>query len=100
MSAPQIRGNYDELTTISGTLRSQGDAIKAMNQRLKSAQETLKGGDWIGKGATKFYQEMDGQVMPALQRLTNALTEAGRVTKEIANVIKQAEEESSGCFHL
>lgn len=100
MSAPTIRGDYDGLKTIAGTLRSQGDAIKAMNQRIKSAMETLKGGDWIGEGARKYYAEMDGQVMPALQRLANALSEAGRVTQEIASTIKQAEEGAAGCFHL
>lgn len=100
MSAPVFRGDYDQLKTIAGTLRSQGDAVKAMNQRLKSAQQTLEGGDWIGVGATKFYQEMNGQVHPALQKLANALSEAGRVTQEIANVTKQAEDDSAGCFHL
>lgn len=100
MSAQIVRGDYQQLSTIAGTLRSQGDAIKAMNQRIKSAQQTLEGGDWIGLGATKFYQEMNGQVMPALQRLTNALTEAGRVVQEIASTIKEAEEGASRCFHV
>jgi len=100
MSAPVYRGEYDQLKAIAGTFRSQGDAIKAMNQRIKSAQQTLEGGDWIGEGAKKFYAEMNGQVMPALQRLSNALSEAGRVTQEIAQVTKQAEDESAGCFHL
>jgi WXG100 family type VII secretion target len=100
MTAPVFRGEYDQLKSIAGTLKSQGDAIKAMNQRIKSAQQTLEGGDWIGEGAKKFYAEMNGQVHPALQRLSNALSEAGRVTQQIAQVTKQAEDDSAGCFHL
>lgn len=100
MPAPVFRNDYDQLKAIAGTLRSQGDAIKAMTKRLKSAEETLKNGDWIGGGAKKFYAEFDGQIAPALQRLANALSEAGRVTQEIAQIAKQCEDDSAACFHL
>lgn len=62
--------------------------------------ETLKGGDWIGKGATAFYSEMNDQVMPTMQRLQRALTEAARITQQISQIMKEAEQEASGCFHV
>jgi WXG100 family type VII secretion target len=88
------------LRTISSTFRSNADALNGTNQKLKSAIGTLQQGDWIGKGATAFYSEMNGQVMPAMQRLRNALSEAARVTQEMAQVIKQAEQDASGCFRM
>lgn len=100
MPSPTVRGNYDELRTISSTFRSNADSINGTNQKLKSAMGTLQSGDWVGKGATAFYQEMNGQVMPAMQRLRNALSEAARVTQEMAQVIKQAESDASACFRL
>lgn len=100
MPSPTIRGEYNDLRNIASTFRSNADSINGTNQKLKSAMETLQGGDWIGKGATAFYSEMNGQVMPSMQRLRNALSEAARVTQEISQVIKQAETDSSGCFRL
>jgi WXG100 family type VII secretion target len=100
MPCPTVRGHYDELRTISSTLRSNADAINSTNQKLKSAIGTLQGGDWIGKGATAFYSEMNGQVMPSMQRLRNALSEGGRVVQEIAQLLSQCEKDASSCFRV
>jgi WXG100 family type VII secretion target len=100
MSSPQIRADYDQLKTIQSTFNSQAEAIAGMNQNIKGCVETLKGGDWIGEGARAFYQEMDGQVVPSLTRLQRALAEAGRLTQQISQLMKQAEDESSSCFKI
>jgi WXG100 family type VII secretion target len=85
---------------MSQAFNQQADAIAKMNQTLKSCQETLQGGDWIGQGANAFQQEMNGQVMPSLGRLQKALTEAARLTAQMSQIIKQAEQDASGVFHL
>ena len=100
MASPTVRAHYDELKTIQQTFNQQADAVAQMNQNLQGRVETLKSGDWIGKGATAFYQEMDGQVMKSLTRLQRALSEAARITAQISQVMKQAEEDASGVFHL
>ena len=100
MASPTVRAHYDELKTIQQTFNQQADAVAQMNQNLQGRIETLKSGDWIGKGATAFYQEMDGQVMKSLTRLQRALSEAARITAQISQVMKQAEEDASGVFHL
>jgi uncharacterized protein YukE len=43
---------------------------------------------------------MGDTVMPTMQRLQKALAEAGRITQQISQVMKAAEDEASGCFHL
>lgn len=100
MPSTTVRAHYDELRTIQQTFNRQADAVAQTNQGLKSRMETLKSGDWIGKGATAFYQEMDGQVVPSLQRLQRAMSEAARITAQIAQLMKQAEDEASSCFRL
>jgi WXG100 family type VII secretion target len=100
MPSPTVRANYDELKTIQQTFNQQADAVAKTNQALKARMETLKSGDWIGKGATAFYQEMDGQVMPSMNRLQRALAEASRITAQIAQLMKQAEDEASGVLHI
>jgi WXG100 family type VII secretion target len=100
MAATTVRSNYDELKSIQNTFNQNAGAIASMNQNVKSRVETLQGGDWIGQAATKFYQEMDSSVMPSLNRLQKALTEAARITQQIANTMKQAEDEASSIFKL
>lgn len=100
MPAPRIRGDYEQLTHIAQTFGTQADQLNATLQRLKAAQGTLAGGDWVGEGARKFYEEMDAQVQPVLQRLVNALQQAQQVTGEISRIIKQAEDDAAACFKL
>lgn len=100
MTASTFRANYDELKQAQNTFNQNAGAIASMNQNLKAQLETLQGGDWIGEAATKFYQEMDSSVMPSLNRLQKALQEAGRITHQIATLVKQAEDDAAGVFKL
>lgn len=96
----KIRIHYDEMTQISQMFKQQEDAIKQTNRRLKSQVETLKSGEWIGKGANKFYQEMDNQVMPSMVRLEKAMGQAAQVTKKIHTIMHQAEDEASSVLKV
>jgi WXG100 family type VII secretion target len=98
--ADRCRADFNQLTQIASVFNQQGDAIRSMNGNIRSCVEQLRGKDWIGKGADKFINEMDSSVLPTLQRLERALGQAASVTKKIAQVWKQAEQESSNCFHV
>ena len=100
MSSPRIRCDYDEMKKISQVFSAQNSAIAGVNRKIKSAQGTLEGGDWIGKGAKAFFKEMNGEVNPAMKRLEKAMAEAARITKQIAIIMKQAEDDASGIFKL
>jgi WXG100 family type VII secretion target len=100
MSAPTVRSDYDQLKNVSQSFSSQADTLNGMNQNLQSCMETLQGGDWIGQGAQAFYKEMGDSVMPTLKRLQNAMQESARITQQISQVMKEAEENASKCFHL
>jgi len=97
MSAEQVRTDYDELLGVQQRWEAQAEATRAMISSLTGRMDQLKGGDWYGEAATKFYEEMDGIVMPALARLREALEEAGVVTGQIVEAIRAAEEE---CMRL
>jgi WXG100 family type VII secretion target len=95
MPSVQIRIDHDQMGQISQVFSAQNSAIAGVNNKLKSAQETLQNGDWIGKGADAFYKEMEGDVNPAMKRLEQAMEEAAHVTKQIGQIMNGAEEESS-----
>lgn len=92
---------YDDMEKVSRIFTQQKSELAQVNKKLKSAQEQLEGGkDWIGRGATEFFKEMNGEVMPAMKRLENAMGQASRISKKIHGIMKQAEDESSSVFKI
>ncbi|HLC06185.1 MAG TPA: WXG100 family type VII secretion target [Anaerolineales bacterium] len=100
MPAQQVRSDHEALQKISSSFSSQSSAIAGINGKMKSAMETLRGKDWIGQGANTFFQEMDGEVMPSMGRLQKALDQAAQVTRQISQLMQQAEQEAGGWFKL
>ena len=95
MSAPEIRCDHDQIQKIGSQFSAQSSAIAGVNRKLKSAQSTLEGGDWIVRGATEFFKEMNSEINPAMTRLQKAMDEAANVSKQISQAMKNAEDESS-----
>lgn len=100
MSAPRVRADYDQLAQIAQAFGLAGFQTDATMSSLKSAKGTLQSGDWIGRGATAFYGEMDSQVLPALQRLVSALQQAQQVTAQINAIMQQVENEVAALFRV
>lgn len=92
MPAPKVRGEYDELQQIASIFAVQAERSQRSLRQIKSQVETLQGGDWIGQGAQAFYKEMDQQVLPALNRLVEALNQAQQTTKQISKIVQETEE--------
>jgi WXG100 family type VII secretion target len=98
MAADKVRSDYDQLKTIAQTFSSQADTLNGMNQNVSSCMDTLQGGDWIGQGANAFFKEMNDSILPTMKRLQAAMTESARITTQIAQVMKQAEDQASKVF--
>ncbi len=96
--ADQIQCNYDEISSVMSRFSEQQDLAQAQYQRIMNQMEVLRGGSWIGPNADTFYNVMENELMPGLQRLINALGEASRTANQVANEFKQAEEEAEGLF--
>src|SRR5262245_21312902 len=95
MTASKVRTDYEGLKQIAQTFSQQADATRQSLQQIRQAMDTLQQGDWIGKGADKFYAEMTTAVLPSVTRLQSALENAARVTNQISKVMKQAEDDAS-----
>lgn len=92
---------YDDMEKVSKIFNQQQNQIAQVNKKLKSAQEQLEGGkDWIGHGATQFYNEMNSDIMPAMKRLEQAMGQASQISKKIHGIMKQAEDESASVFKI
>jgi WXG100 family type VII secretion target len=95
MAAPQVRSDRDQLKTIADSFNKEAERVEQVTRDLTSKMDTLQGGDWIGQGANQFYQEMESQVIPHLNKLRNAMGEAARVTGQISQLMQETEEKTS-----
>jgi WXG100 family type VII secretion target len=96
----EIRADYEEMEQIATRFSTQSQAIQQMLQKVRSSMEKLENGDWIGRGSDAFFNEMNSDILPAVQRLVEALEEGSRSTKDIAQTVQQAEEEASARFSV
>lgn len=99
MASKRTRAEYDELGSAARKWAAEAEHARQMVAALKQCMDTLQAGDWVGQGARAFYAEMNGQVMPALQRLVNALESASRTTQSISRAVHEAEQAAAGVLN-
>ncbi len=95
--ADEIRADYAQLQQLSTQFQRQAQAINQMRQQVKSKMSALQG-NWIGKGSEAFFSEMNDKVLPSTERLYQALQEASKITKQIAQTVQQAEQDAAAPF--
>lgn len=93
-----IQARYDALASVAGRFGDQAQTSSDLLALVRQATRPLEAGGWQGRGSTAFFAEMNGEVVPAMQRLAAALDRARDVTLAIARVLREAEEEASQPF--
>jgi WXG100 family type VII secretion target len=94
----EIKAEYDQLDQVANRFLQQSEAITNMLQRVRSSMEKLEQDGWKGRGAQAFFDEMHGEVLPACQRLHTVLSDGSQVSKEIIQIMRQAEGEAAAPF--
>lgn len=95
MPARRVRIDHDSLQQVTQAFGRQLSATQRSVQNIQQRLNVLQGGDWIGQGANAFFQEMQSDVLPALNRLLRALEASERVTKQISGLLRDAEQEAA-----
>ncbi len=90
--------DYEAMAKIALVFDEHVDHVQAVIMRINNQLDVLRGGMWEGANARYFYRQMDGTVMPGLQRLCQALTDANQVTRQVMQIFEQAEEEGAVGF--
>jgi WXG100 family type VII secretion target len=83
---------------IASRFARQSTQMADLSGRLKVRMDKLRQDGWQGRGATAFLSEMDGKVLPALQRLADALNQAEVATNQVSQVLRTAETEAAALF--
>jgi WXG100 family type VII secretion target len=96
----KVRADYELLAEIAQTFEHESRRTRQTLDRLHQDLDVLLEGDWVGKAATAFYQEMIASVLPSLKRLADALEQGGRAARQMSRIMKQAEDDSAALFRL
>lgn len=95
MPAPTIRADHELLKRTVQSFSRESAAVKRLLDRLHSDMDALQRGDWIGQAANRFYQEMQAEVLPAVERLRSALDQGAQATKQMSRIMEEAEAEAA-----
>ena len=91
--AEKIQADHEGLNVLAGQIREQGDRVQEIFHQIQ-AQTGILASNWSGTGAKEFQIEMETLVLPALQRLVQALEETAQTMTRIRAHMIEAEEEA------
>ena len=95
--ADEIRVDYDQLRQVAAHFSARANSTQQTHQSLQRSMNRLQGA-WDGKGSQAFFTEMTAEILPALQRLTEALRRAQAVTLQASRIFQAAEEDAARPF--
>ena len=91
------RLNYDELTAASKKFHNEGDDYAELLSSTRLKLSALQS-EWEGEAAEKFFDEMEGQLLPAIKRLSFGLISAQDVLVGIMKAVFEADQETASYF--
>lgn len=98
MGGETIQAKYEEISSIAARFRRQAELNIQMQRLIQRAVTNLQNNGWEGKGATAFFAEMQGVVLPTQRRLHQALITGDEVLRQIVEILRVAEEEAARPF--
>jgi WXG100 family type VII secretion target len=93
-----VQAKYEGLETVGRRFRESSSSIRQMRSTVRRAFEKLNADGWTGRGAAAFSAEMTREVLPALERLEQALQESHRVVMQLSAIYQMAEQEAAALF--
>jgi len=95
----KFQAQYGQLKQIAQKYQQMAEEVSQMQSQIKGGVENLHQ-SWEGKGASAFFGEMDDLVFPAVDKLHNAMEQAAQITVQVAQAIRQAEEDAKNQFNF
>jgi WXG100 family type VII secretion target len=97
--ADTVQVDHDQMNGISQRLADQAEQVRAVYQKIKQQLDVLDdGAAWVGPNATKCFDIFNNTLLPACQRLHQALDQGSNTTKQVAKMMRDADEETKGLF--
>ncbi|MEM1003204.1 MAG: WXG100 family type VII secretion target [Bacteroidota bacterium] len=94
LMAEPIQAIYDELRSVAAALEGLASQADGVHSTISANRDALSG-EWMGWGYESFSEEMDGEIIPGLKKLANALRTASTTTTQIATQFETTESEEA-----
>ncbi len=94
----KVEVNYEQMEQVASRFANQAQSVQETHRRVYNSMAKLENGGWEGRGSNAFFSEMNSEVLPAVNRLQQALEEATRVSKQIVQTMRNAEDEAASPF--
>jgi WXG100 family type VII secretion target len=89
--------NYDETSSFAKQFHNDGDDITQLFSDTRQRMQALRN-EWIGEAADSFYEEMETELLPAIQKVARALFLSEDILNKIMRIIHDADEETAASF--
>jgi WXG100 family type VII secretion target len=96
-AANKVQINYDEIFVLKDRFARAADTVNTMLTNISRRMDVLDS-TWTGHGRNAFFLEMQGDVLPAVNRLISALNQASSEIQRTADQGHQAEESAAAHF--
>lgn len=93
-----VQCDYDQLNGIVQRFNDTSESARNTLDKVSAQMEVLRGGAWIGPNADKFYEIMDNDWIPAMDRLVKAMEKAAEVVDQVQKIIKDADDQNKSYF--
>lgn len=90
--------DYEKMQKVANDFDREAGRVKKVLNDVNAQLNILRRGGWIAEAATKFYQEMDNDVCPGIDRLQSALTMASAKSRDIISTMKSSTDEACACL--
>jgi WXG100 family type VII secretion target len=89
--------NYEEASSIAKNIHNDGDDLVQLHSQTRQRVHALRS-EWIGEAADAFFEEMESELLPAMQRVSGALFLGEEILNKIMKIIHEADEETAQYF--
>ncbi|MDZ4764355.1 MAG: WXG100 family type VII secretion target [Chloroflexota bacterium] len=89
-----VQIDYSKMQQVADAFEQQAAEVKRILGTVEEQINVLKAEKWKAEAATKYYNEMDQTVCPAVKKLGDKLDLASEVCKEIGATLKKAEQDA------
>lgn len=82
---PHESPSKEKLHNVAMKLAEQSELLQQTHKHLRLTMESTESG-WQGRAADAFFVEMSAEVLPALRRITQTITDGADLTQSISHL--------------
>jgi WXG100 family type VII secretion target len=83
-----LSADSEQLQQISQMFADEADMVEQVTNHLYAKYGPLRGGDWEGEGAEKFFATMEDEVFPKLKKLKEYFERSSETAAQGARTIE------------